>query len=49
MTVQELIDGLMKIEDKSKKVLIWSKYSDEQEEIEVIEESLMYDRVYLEG
>ena len=29
MTVQELIDNLMKIEDKSKKVKIWGKWSEE--------------------
>jgi hypothetical protein len=46
MTVQELINELMKIEDKSKKVRIFGKWSDCWEECEGVDE--LTDCVYLE-
>jgi hypothetical protein len=48
MTVQEVIDTLMKVEDKTKRVMVLGKWSNEFEEVETIEESVSLDRVYLE-
>jgi hypothetical protein len=47
MNVQELIDELMKIEDKSKNVLIYGRWSGEWENDFEVDEAKFGDYVYI--